>query len=547
MPVITLPYRYLERLVGLPREAIVERMPMFGSDIERRCEDHVDVEFFANRPDLFSTEGAARALRGFLGVEEGLVRYVTSPSGITFSVDPGLAEIRPHLGSAVVRGLSLDEEAIVSLMGLQEALHWAVGRGRRKVAIGLHDLARVRPPFRYLASPRDRRFVPLDFEEAMSMEEMLERHPKGRAFAHLVADAPRFPLIVDADDQVLSFPPIINGELTRVSTATTDVLLDCTGTDRRAVETATTILCTALAEAGGRLETVEIDGVAAPSLASSFREVSVGECSRLLGLDLDASTMAGLLRRMRFGAEPAGADRVRVEVPCYRADIMHDWDVFEDVGIAYGYERFEAVPSKTATIAEELPVTGLKRDVREALCGLGYLETMPFVLTSEEVLFTRMRREPSPDVLRLLHPISEEQSVARTSLLPLLMELLEYNRFRELAQRLFAVGETLHGYRTGLGAAAVSCHGAADFSEAYAVADALCRELGLAYEAVESDDPAFIEGRRGALVVDGATIGGFGEVHPEALGAFGLDHPVAAVEIDLSARATGDSVGRRQS
>ncbi len=534
MPVITLPYRYLERLVGLPREAIVERMPMFGSDIERRCDDHVDVEFFANRPDLFSTEGAARALRGFLGVEEGPVRYETSPSGIAFSVDPGLADIRPHLGSAVVRGLSLDEEAIVSLMGLQEALHWAVGRGRRKVAIGLHDLARVQPPFRYLAAPRDRRFVPLDFEEAMSMEEMLECHPKGRAFAHLVADAPRFPLIVDADDQVLSFPPIINGELTRVSTATTDVLLDCTGTDRRAVETATTILCTALAEGGGRLETVEIDGVTTPSLASSFREVSVGECSRLLGLDLDASTMAGLLRRMRFGAEPVGDDRVRVEVPCYRADIMHDWDVFEDVGIAYGYERFEAVPSKTATIAEELPVTGLKRDVREALCGLGYLETMPFVLTSEEVLFTRMRREPSPDVLRLLHPISEEQSVGRTSLLPLLMELLEYNRFRELPQRLFAVGETLHGYRTGLGGAAVSCHGAADFSEAYAVADALCRELGLAYEAVESDDPAFIEGRRGALVVNGVTIGSFGEVHPETLGAFGLDHPVAAVDIDLT-------------
>ncbi len=89
MPVITLPYRYLERLVGLPRETIVERLPMFGSDIERREEDHVDVEFFANRPDLFSTEGAARALRGFLGLEEGPVRYETAPSGIAFSVDPG--------------------------------------------------------------------------------------------------------------------------------------------------------------------------------------------------------------------------------------------------------------------------------------------------------------------------------------------------------------------------------------------------------------------------------------------------------------------------
>lgn len=541
MPVITLPYGYLERLVGLSRDVIVDRLPMLGSDIERREEDHVDVEFFANRPDLFSTEGAARALRGFLGVEEGPPRYSATPSGIAFSVDPGLAGIRPFLGSAVVRGLALDEESIVSLMGLQEALHWAVGRGRRKVAIGLHDLARVRPPFRYVAAPRDRGFVPLDFEEEMSMERMLEEHPKGRAYAHLVADAPRFPLIVDADDAVLSFPPIINGELTRVSTATTDVLLDCTGTDRRAVETATTILCTALAEAGGRLETVEIDGVTWPSLASAFREVSVGECNRLLGLELDGPTLAALLRRMRFGAEPVRPDRVRVEVPCYRADIMHDWDVFEDVAIAHGYDRFPAVPSRTATIAEELPAARLKRDVREILCGLGYLETMPFVLTSPAVLYARMRRQRPPETLPVLHPISEEQSVARTSLMPLLMELLEYNRFRELPQRLFAVGETLRGYRTGLGAAAVSCHGAADFSEAYAVADALCRELGIAYAAVESNDPALIDGRRGAIVVDGNPVGVFGEVHPGVLGAFGLDHPVAAVELDLSSFLEDDA------
>ena len=534
MPVITLPYRYLERLVGMDRETIVDRLPMFGSDIERREEDHVDVEFFANRPDLFSTEGAARALRGFLGIEEGAVRYETTPSGISFTVDPGLATIRPYLGSAVVRGLSLDEEAIISLMGLQESLHWAVGRGRRKVAIGLHDLARITPPFRYLASPRDRGFVPLDCDQEMTMEEMLGEHPKGRAYAHLVRDAPRFPLIVDAQDRVLSFPPIINGELTRVSTATTDVLLDCTGTDRRAVETATTILCAALAEAGGSIESVEIDGVPGPDLGPSFREVSVDECNRLLGLDLDAPTMASLLHRMRFGAEPIGAERVRVEVPCYRADIMHDWDVFEDVAIAHGYERFEAVPSKTATIAEERPETRLKLAVREVLCGLGHMETMPFVLTSEGVLFSKMRREPDPRALHVLHPISEEQSVARTSLLPLLMELLEFNRFRELPQRLFAVGEIVTGVETGLGAAAVSCHGAADFSEAYGIADALCRELGLAYTAVESDDPAFIDGRRGALVVNGATLGVFGEVHPEVLEMFGLDHPVAAVEVDLS-------------
>jgi len=162
MAVITLYYRYLERLVGVDKETILARLPMLGSDIERVEEDHVDVEFFPSRPDLFSVEGVARAMKGFLGVEKGLPAYHVKPSGISFSVDPGLASIRPYLGTAVIRGISLDEEAILSLMGLQEALHWALGRGRSKVAIGIHDLDHVTPPFRYIAEERTRSFVPLD-------------------------------------------------------------------------------------------------------------------------------------------------------------------------------------------------------------------------------------------------------------------------------------------------------------------------------------------------------------------------------------------------
>ncbi|NYT07773.1 MAG: phenylalanine--tRNA ligase subunit beta, partial [Methanomicrobiales archaeon] len=256
MAVITLPYRYLERLTGVDRETIISRLPMLGSDIERIEDDHVDVEFFPNRPDLFSVEGVARALRGFLGKETGLPEYRVNPSGMKFTVDPGLAAIRPVLGSAVIRGISFDEEAILSIMGLQEALHWAVGRGRSKVAIGIHDLDTVTPPFHYLASERTRTFVPLDYEEELTMEEILAKHPKGRMYSSIVNDFPRFPLIVDDLDRVLSFPPIINGELTRVTTETRNILLDCTGTDERAVRTAVTIICTAMAEAGASIESI---------------------------------------------------------------------------------------------------------------------------------------------------------------------------------------------------------------------------------------------------------------------------------------------------
>ena len=535
MATISLPYKYLERLTRTDKKTILDKVALIGSDVERIEEDHADVEFFPDRPDLFSPEGVARAMRGYLGIETGLITYPVKPSGISFTIDPKLADIRPVLGSAVIRGVTFDDESIQSIMSLQESLHWAVGRGRSKVAIGIHDLDTVNPPFRYIAAPRTRAFVPLDFAEWMSMEDILVKHPKGRDYAKIVKDFPLFPLIIDGHDHVLSFPPIINGERTRVTIDTKNILLDTTGTDKRAVSVAVNIICTAMAEAGAQIESVEIGGVQTPTLAPAERTVSVTECSRLLGIDLSADMMASLLQKMRFGAEPVGADKVKVQVPCYRADIMHDWDLFEDVAIAYGYDKIPALPPKTFTVGKPHPVQVNAALAREAFCGLGYLEVMPFTLTNEDVLFKKMQREEKRGVLFVMQPISIENTVVRTDLLPLLLEFLTLNRHRELPQRLFTVGDVVDSCLTYQQAAGVSMHPEADFSEAYASCDAVLHELSIDYTVKESADPAFIEGRRGDIIVAGKTVGVFGEIHPAVLNAFELEHPVAAFEFDLRA------------
>ncbi len=535
MAVITLPYKYLERLTRTDRKTILDKVALIGSDVERIEEDHADVEFFPDRPDLFSPEGVARAMRGYLGIEPGLSSYPVKSSGIKFTVDPALATIRPVLGAAVIRGVSFDDESIQSIMSLQESLHWAVGRGRSKVAIGIHDLDTVNPPFHYIASPRSRKFVPLDYTESMTMDEILEKHPKGRDYAKIVKDFPLFPLIVDKDDHVLSFPPIINGERTRVTLDTKNILLDTTGTDKRAVAVAVNIICTAMAEAGATIESVDIGGIQTPTLAPVERTVSVQECSRLLGIDLTAVTMAELLRKMRFGAEPVGTDKVKVQVPCYRADIMHDWDLFEDVAIAYGYDKIQDLPPETFTVGKPHPVQVNAALAREAFCGLGYLEVMPFTLTNEDVLYRKMQRDEEKGVLHVMHPISIENTVVRTELLPLLLEFLTLNRHRELPQRLFTVGDVVECCLTYQQAAGVSTHPDADFSEAYASADAMLHELSIDYTVKESADMAFIDGRRGDIIVAGKKIGVFGEIHPAVLNAFELEHSVAAFEFDLRA------------
>lgn len=534
MPVVSLPYKYLERLTGTDRKTIIDRLPMIGCDIERILDEQVDVEFFPDRVDLYSTEGVARAMQGFLGITSGEEAYPVAPATIDFTVDENLREVRPYLGSAVIRNISLDNEAIISLMGVQEALHWVVGRGRSKVAIGVHDLDTITPPFRYYGAPLTRSFVPLDFTEEMTLAEIMEKHPKGRDYAHIVAGKPVMPLIEDAQGQVLSFPPIINGELTRVTEQTRNLLLDVTGTDPRAVMTAVKVLTAALISAGGTCEAVRVNGVSCPDLSPAIRDVQVSACNNLIGCTLSAQEMAGVLEKMRYGAEPISDEMVRVRVPCYRADIMHDWDIFEDVAIGYGFDNLDTVLPRAPTLGKEHPVMVRAGLLREICCGLGYQEVMPFTLSSDDVMYTRMQRPVDPRVLRVLHPISEDQTLVRTDILPLLLDLLRINKRRELPQRIFHIGDVVRDLQTSQKMALASTHPGADFSEAYAMTDAICREMGLSYEVSESQDPALIEGRRADIVVQGTVIGVFGEIHPGVLSAFDIDQPVAAIELDLS-------------
>ena len=142
MPVVRIHYEDMERLIGASKEKIMARLAMMGADIGKRAEEeYVDVEFFPDRPDLYSAEGVARAMRGFLGLETGLSEYSVEKGPIVLQVDESVLEVRPVIGCAVVRGLSFSDEAIESLMGLQEDLHWGLGVSRvAMLRLGLKDL-----------------------------------------------------------------------------------------------------------------------------------------------------------------------------------------------------------------------------------------------------------------------------------------------------------------------------------------------------------------------------------------------------------------------
>ncbi|MDP2216083.1 MAG: phenylalanine--tRNA ligase subunit beta [Methanolobus sp.] len=537
MPIITLPYNDLEELTGTDRDTIIKRVPMIGADIERIEEESIDIEFFPDRPDLYSVEGVARAMRGFLDIEAGFCDYEVRPYQIEISMDAQIENIRPVLGCAVVRGLRFTSTSIKSLMDLQESLHWGLGRDRKKVSIGVHDLSKVQAPFRYIAADPGFSFVPLDFTEPMSMKEILEKHPKGMKFAGILDGLDKYPLILDANDNVLSFPPIINGTLTMVNENTTDLLVDVTGLGSE-VYTALNIVTTALAERGGEVEYVKVikaDGTEHIPLDLSPRVkiLRKSEVDALVGLDLPVKEIIRQLNRMGFGAQELHKDIIEVMIPGYRADILDNSDLIEDIAVGYGFNNIPAIFPMNATVGKSHPLSDISSSVREIMTGLGYSQVMPFTLTSEKINFDWMCRERTNDVTCVLHPISEEQTMVRTTILPNLLEILSMNQHRELPQKVFEVGDIVVNNKNGLHLAAVSIHAQANFTEVRELVDAFMRERVTSYEVTESEDPAFMEGRRADILVNGRKVGVMGELYPQVIVNFGLGQPVVGFEIDL--------------
>lgn len=541
MPVINFSYSDLCSLIGeeIPRSELDERIPLMGADMGDAEDgtDEMSVEFFPDRPDLYSVEGIARSLRAFFDISPGLRNYDVEETDIDVIVDSSVKSVRPYFLCGAVYGLEITDDLLKSMMDLQEKLHLTIGRKRSKLAIGIHDLDKIAPPFTYsLEDPKDARFVPLGHTETMNLDEILDKHEKGREYASLLKNAEKYPLIRDRDGEVLSFPPIINGSLTTVTTDTKNVFVDVTGTDRKAVKGALDIVCTALAERGGRIGSVKMDDCgekyASPDLTPSKRKISVKECNDFLGIGMDSEEICASLKRMGLGVEIEDKDSVTAIISTTRTDIMHDVDIFEDVAIGYGFENFGGPYKLDGTVASRLDETVFSDGVRNILIGLGYTEVTTLTLSNEKEEFVKSGT-PEITTVTIKNPITEDHTCLRVNLFPSLMRILRHNRHRDLPQKIFEVGYVVRDLTNSLHLCAVTAASKASFTESKSLAESVLREIGCGYTIEPCDYDTFIPGRGASVIVDGKAIGVFGEVSPEVITGFGINHPIMAFELNL--------------
>jgi phenylalanyl-tRNA synthetase beta chain len=523
------------RLVGkkVPLKEVEERAAMLGTGVEEVTEDRIVVEVFPNRLDMLSVEGFARAFGTFIGVNTGLKGYKVEDSPLKLDVDASVKGVRPYIVSAVVKNIDVTEDVLLSIIQIQEALHGSHGRKRAKVAIGIHDFDRTTPPYEYKAvDPESRSFIPLDKSEEMTLAEVLEKHEKGSDYKHILKGHKLYPVVLDQEG-VVSLPPIINADRTRVTSSTNNLFIEMTGTNKLALKHALNIVVTSLADRGGQIVAVKVGGERNPDLEPEAMTLKTNYVNKLLGLNLGAPAVKKLLGRMGYGVGKSDSKALQVLVPAYRADILHPMDLAEDVAIAYGYENFKPERTDITTVGMGDEFETFCTHVRMLAVGLGFQEVVPFVLTNEE----KMKDALMPfNPVTIKNPRTEDFTLVRTSIVPSLLDTLAYNKKKKLPLRIFELDDVVKSKAEWqndrvLGMAIMDNE--VNFSDMQSVVEALLRNIGVKYNLRESKNKTFIDGRCGDVVVSGKKIGVFGEVHPQVLDNLGLDLPVVLAEIDV--------------
>jgi phenylalanyl-tRNA synthetase beta chain len=557
MPTITVSYNDLIGLIGrdIPLETIEDRLfyikaeveditPIYGATNE--VVDHdLQVEITSDRPDLLSASGLARVLKGVFEIEMGLQKFDVEPSGIQCIVDSSVLDVRPYIVCGVVKNVHLTDALVRQLMQLQEKIHDTHCRRRRKGSIGIHNLDAVEPPFTYLAeTPENINFVPLNETEEMNGYEILREIPKGRDYAHIISDFDRYPLLVDKNGDVLSLPPIINGNLTRVDMDTRNLFFDVTGTDEYIITYALHILLADLYDRGAKIESVEIlypdkPKIVYPDFTPTKMNLSLQNTNDLLGFNLNLNDLITILKKMRFDSKTIDADALEVLIPVYRPDFLHEVDVIEDVSIGYGYDIMDPELPQSMTVGRELPQTTFERKIRDLMVGMGFQEVLNYVLTNNHDLKAIGPFTGSNEFAEIENPVSEKYTVIRNQLLPGLALFLSKNTHSAFPQKIFETGPV------GIPDSAVTSKvriipriaaAIADFATSYeriqSVLGALLNNLGAPFELKTAVNPSFLEGRVAEVFVKGTKIGIVGELHPEVLLKFKLENPTTVFEIE---------------
>lgn len=515
------------------------------------------IDIPANRYDLLCLEGLVTGLLVFLGKISPPQYHLEQPvDSHSLHLTPATAQIRPYAVAAVLKNITFTKESYNSFIDLQDKLHQNICRKRSLVAIGTHDLDSIHGPFVYDALPPEQiKFKALNQNEEMTAPQLMElysSHVQLKQYLGIIHDSPVYPIIKDSNGVVLSMPPIINGDHSKITLNTKNVFIECTATDlTKAIIVLDTIVCMFSKYCVDQYH-VQQCKVYSPSgsydlyphLTYRTEVINVDRALKYIGIQKSSGDIANLLTRMCLKSESQG-DAVSVQVPPSRHDVIHACDIYEDIAIAYGYNNIERRPCKVLSTGSQQPITKFTMQLRDICANAGYTEVLTFILCSEADITTKLRNKCMKSAVRISNPKAIEFQVARTTLLPGLMKTLASNKNLPLPIKIFEIADVVlkddtaeSGARNERRLCALITGRVAPFEMLHGLLDHVMMVLGLKhkvdYYLQSTQDDKFLPGCGADVIIGEKMLGYIGILHPEVMLAFELPTPCCALEITLN-------------
>jgi len=559
MPTVTITRDVLFEKLGqkYSEEEFEDECFDFGIELDDVVEEEevtkYKIDIPANRYDLLCVEGLALGLNVF---RERCMppRYIAQPPKEVMIVDKSVDAVRPHCVAAVLRNFTFTEEVYNSFILLQDKLHQNIGRERSLVSIGTHDLDTISGPFKYQAlDPQDIKFHALKETEVMTAPEMFEKFRQTylKPYLQIIEDKPQYPVITDSNNVVLSMPPIINGEHSKITLQTKNILIEVTANDKTKANIVLDTICCMFSEycePKYNIESVSVkcadETIVTPRLKYRTETCSaVSMCAKSGITDLTPAGVASMLTKMCLSSKSRG-DEVLVQVGPTRHDVIHQCDLEEDIAIAYGYNNIIKRAPALYTIGNEQEVNKLSDGVREELARAGFTEVLTFSLCSKDDISVSLRTPKDLEqAVTIANPKTNEFQVVRTQLLPGILKTASCNRKMPLPLKLFEVSDvvvkdedTETGCRNKRNVCVLFCGKTSGYEVVHGVLDRLMLSLAVPssdYCIKLSNNPMFFEGRGADVLISGDKVGHMGILHPEVLEKFDITLPCSILELDL--------------
>lgn len=593
MPKIQISEKLLHTLLGraLSFDDLENELMSAKAEIDNEVDEDGNIKIElndTNRPDLWTIAGIARHLTtyhtkklhqkfDFFSKEADKNKKII--------VDANIKKIRPFVLGFVISGKKIDDVLLQELIQMQEKLCENFGRKRKAIAIGIYRENSIHWPVHYTAvNPKTTSFVPLDFDEEISLEQIVREHPKGKEYGHLLASHNEYPLLRDNDNNVLSMPPIINSaNIGAVRVGDDTIFVECTGTHLDQLMLVANILACDCYDFGFdimRVEIVypyEIDdkalshiitktkasdteskktpakkqsqySITAPANFQKNMSVRISEIETMLGKKISNDTIQSALTKMNVASEING-ESVSIAVPPYRNDFLHSVDIIEDIVIGVGLHTFETQYPKYFTIGRLTEIETMSRKIIATMVGLGFQEMIypylgSFVDFIEKIYDEKEHKTIQANMVQISNPISENYEFVRNSIIPNLLESERVSAHSPYPHRMCELGKVacidtnnVLETRTDTNLGFLIANNTVGFTDINAIVAAIFYYIDIEWSQEVVCDSRFIEGRVGKVIRNNngnyIEVGIFGEIHPRVLHSFGITMPCVAGEINL--------------